>query len=280
MDKNKKDAYARLVKAVQEDYRQRTHDEDVKKNRPYVAACAYEGKHINLWSYWRGNLDAEILVLGQDWGSFIPDLSDKKRKIDCIMLENFKRMDAGETVGYFDGVDVNIMSPTDQNLITLFKKLKMDIGSGPDENQPLFFSNLCLGYRNKGYSGGFKRKWLTDDVKYLVGYDDNGVHIYGLLEIIQPKIVICLGKEVYGTVTKALGVKAPLVQFYNLLDAGRNYTDVCFSDNNIRIFGMAHPGSMGQANRMSRCTIEGNTLDGMKLQKKDWKVVYCYYNSR
>ena len=276
---NKKEAYAQLVQAVQEDYRQRTHEDDEKKGRPYVAACAYEGKQINLWSYWRGNLDADILVLGQDWGSFIPDPNDKKRKLDCMMLENFKRMDDGEKVGYFDGVTVNIMSPTDRNLITLFKELGMDIGSGPDENQPLFFSNLCLGYRNKGYSGGFKRKWITDDVKYLVGYDENGEHVHGLLEIIKPEIVICLGKEVYGAVTKALGVKVPLVQFYNFLDAGKNYTDFCFSDKSIRIFGMAHPGSMGQANRVSKCKIEGNTLDGMKLQKKDWKNIFIYYES-
>lgn len=275
---NKKEAYAQLVQAVQEDYRQRTHEDDEEKGRPYVAACAYEGKQINLWSYWQGSLDAKILILGQDWGNFEPD----NRELDRIMQENFIKMDAGEDARYFDNVPDKIISATDRNLIELVKLLDASYDIRNRKYKDLFFSNLCLGYRNEGYSGGFRRKWLTEDVKYLVGYDENGEHIHGLLEIIKPEIVICLGKEVYRVVAKALGKavsSAELKRYYQKLDEGSNFVKPEGRGWSFRVYGMAHPGSMGQANRVSKCKIEGNTLDGMKLQKKDWKNIFIYYES-
>ena len=68
---SKEAAYAKLVKAVQEDYRNRPKPETKDGKEPiYVHKCKYEGKRINLWSYWQGSLDADILVVGQDWGCF------------------------------------------------------------------------------------------------------------------------------------------------------------------------------------------------------------------
>lgn len=271
---NKKEAYAQLVQAVQEDYRQRTHEDDEKKGRPYVAACAYEGKQINLWSYWQGSLDAKILILGQDWGNYNPD----NRELDCIMQENFRKMDAGEDARYFDNVPDKIISVTDGNLIELVKSLDASYDIRNRKYKDLFFSNLCLGYRNEGYSGGFRRKWLTEDVKYLVGYDENGEHIHGLLEIIKPEIVICLGKEVYGVVAKALGKgvsSAELKRYYQKLDEGRNFVKPEGRGWSFRVYGMAHPGKMGLANRKANSMHKNDNIASFELQCSDWQKIKC-----
>lgn len=135
---------------------------------------------------------------------------------------------------------------------------------------------MCLGYRNEGYSGGFRRKWLTEDVKYLVGYDENREHIHGLLEIIKPEIVICLGKEVYRVVAKAWGKavsSAELKRYYQKLDEGSNFVKPEGRGWSFRVYGMVHPGSMGVANRKIKPKNIVNNISGIILQCRDWNQI-------
>ena len=277
--------YKKLVERVKADYKNRKYP--TNENAIYVKDCEHDLKRINLWSYWQGNLDAKILVLGQDWGSFIPsDKENEKRKIDRIMDENFKKIDAGENVDYFSGVDERIKSSTDKMLIELFDAIKIDISGKSEPRIPLFFSNLCLGYRNDGYTGGFKMSWLNSDVKYLVGYDEDGEHIDGLLEIIKPKVVICLGKNVYKVVIRALFEKNALKEnvnisdFYRLLHEGKNFRNASLKGNDMQIFGMSHPGPLGQANRKSRIKDLYSDVKemGKELMISDWEKMASMYD--
>ena len=192
------------------------------------------------------------------------------------MQENFRKMDAGEDARYFDNVPDKIISATDSNLIELVKSLDASYDIRNRKYKDLFFSNLCLGYRNEGYSGGFRRKWLTEDVKYLVGYDENGEHIHGLLEIIKPEIVICLGKEVYGVVAKALGngvSSAELKRYYQKLDEGSNFVKLEGWGWSFRVYGMAHPGRMGMINRKFKSSNKLTEISGLELLINDWKYI-------
>lgn len=287
----KLNAYEKLVDAVKKDYATRIYPVTNSEGLPvYVGPCPYEGiKQINLWSYWQGDLNAKILVLGQDWGCF---RGKTNKELDKAMEENFKQIDNKEAAFYFDGTIEKDRSKTDRNLIKLFKNIGYDIEK-PD-CKGLFFSNLCLGYRNKGFTGGFKVKWLTDDVKYLIGYEQNGEYIQGLMEIISPSVVICLGKEVYRVVTRAIARKyndsTYLVNpktFYKDLEEKKNYKDIPWEDPKIRIYGVAHPGDQGKANRKSQVTkldeenkkvriYKDESITGESLQMSDWKCIGNY----
>lgn len=269
MFKSKQDLYNELISCVKTDYSSRT---DVKQD-VYVKWCKHCKKHINLWSYWQGNLNAKIMLIGQDWGSFQP----QNRLLDMQLLKNFKKMDLGEKVDYFDNIDEKIITPTDKNIIKLFSEFGTYYKDIHRKNENLFFTNLCLGYRNIGYSENFKDKWLQDDLKYLVGFDEiigaDIKHKSGMLEIIMPDIVICLGKKVYEIIISELSnTKIKLHDFYDLLDKHRNFIDIVYHGKLIKFFVVSHPGGMGTANRKRYCTAKTNK-SGIELMADDWNEI-------
>ena len=69
-----------------------------------------ECKEINLWAYWqgRGHLDADIMLVGQDWGC---------PKTSVETMKNVCDMNCGKVVSYMRRND----SITDRNLIQLFR---------------------------------------------------------------------------------------------------------------------------------------------------------------
>ena len=77
-----------------------------------------ECKEINLWAYWqgRGHLDADIMLVGQDWGCpwDTPSVATMKNVCD---------MNCGKVVSYMRRND----SITDKNLIQLFRTIGFDI---------------------------------------------------------------------------------------------------------------------------------------------------------
>ena len=65
-----------------------------------------ECKEINLWAYWqgRGHLDADIMLVGQDWGC---------PKTSVETMKNVCDMNCGKAVSYMRGND-SITDPDDQ----------------------------------------------------------------------------------------------------------------------------------------------------------------------
>ena len=94
--------------------------------------------------------------------------------------------------------------------------------------EDLFFTNICLGYRSQGASGKLKPEWIKKDIGYLKE----------LIEILEPKVIICLAK---GKV--------------------------------VTVFAMAHCGAVGTMNR-NRGALTGD--DKLALQKKDWSAIKQY----
>jgi uracil-DNA glycosylase len=125
---------------------------------------AFDCEHIDAWSQWQGNLDAKILVIGQDWGD----------------------------VSYFTkhrGKD-NAGNKTNQNLSELFQEININIGS-PNNSIPqsVFLTNAILGIKGiaeqKQMSGIVKTSWIRESTEAFTKE---------LIDIIQPEIIITLGK--------------------------------------------------------------------------------------
>lgn len=296
MDLEKKQQlYETLIEHLKEDYKNRPLQRDINKNpkgqkKPVVVeSCDYLGNQINLWSYWQGSLNAKILLVGQDWGTVNPK-SDNDKYRNERTKENVQKMDRGEAAAYFDGIDEKIRFKTDNFIIELFKALGNEYGDVTCKNDDLFFTNLCLGYRSEGNSQGFRVKWLRDDVKYLCGFDEGEKHISGLLEIIKPDVVICLGKKTYEVLVqqydKALydDIKygtAELAKsdFFKRLDQKSNFMTIQIEGKEIRIYGVAHPGPQGIANRYSKSKKE-DKKDGKSLQREDWQNIRNWLQSK
>jgi len=128
-------------------------------------------RQINLWTEWQGSLDADILLIGQDYGRL--DYKGFMGEEYARHIE--KRIDQNEF--YCD--DDNA---TDQTLIKHFRQsLGMDINTS---NKKLFFTNSVLCYKTGSLSNETNPNWFKEC---------NRNFISSLIKIIRPKVIITLG---------------------------------------------------------------------------------------
>jgi DNA polymerase len=149
--------------------------------------------HINLWSHWQGSLNAEILLIGQDWGR--------------INGEEDARYWANKSPYLIIDKKCKEYSATNNNLRILFEKtLNIDISR---RNDKLFFTNSVQCYKTGSLSNKTSDRWYGMC---------NEEHVKKLVEIIKPKIIIPIG-------IKALNGLRRCGEFCNLNDEiiGENY---------------------------------------------------------
>ena len=203
-------------------------DHGLDTDRPY----------INRWNLWQGNLDADIMVIGQDYG----------QKEDGVAIE---------VCSWSDKTD-----QTNIRLKALFKEaFEIDL----DSNEiPLFFTNMANCYRKKRTSGGMHSGWLPICAnKYMER----------LIRIIRPNIIIVLGRSAFEALhcMENLSVQcldpiksceesyAEMIQHFYQIDLG---------DKKIDVFPVYHPGANSQMNR----TFEQQLEDWKKISEHYKKV--------
>lgn len=209
---------------------------------------------VNLWSYWQGginNLDADILLVGQDWGNF-----DDKNYNEIIRSITASEDDSNSTTHY-----PYEKNPTDKNLCRLFDVLGDSFNIKEYNNPKVFFSNFVLCYRkNTRISGGFRQRWARNCSEYFLR----------LVSIIQPKVIICLGRSVFDAVIKAFGEKPPKGDYNSTIS--NDARTLSLNGTSYTVFPMAHCGVFGTNNRKDPKT----GCSGMEQQMKDWKrIKYC-----
>ncbi len=168
------------------------------------------GNHLGPWSAWQGNLDAKILLIGQDWGDV-----------------NYYR----DNKGY--DTDSN---PTCKNLVKLFNAIGIDIGlpSRPNKLAPTFFTNAILGMKESGgMSGKVLTKWVNESTENF---------LIPLLQILQPEIIVTLGTVAYKALAEVYSL--PINPLKVLIQ--NNPVQL---DETINLYAMYHCGGLGLANR-------------------------------
>lgn len=204
-------------------------------------------KEINLWSYWQGgrsHLDADILLVGQDFSGLEGDnpiLDYQKDRFDYLK----------DIAGY---------STTDNNLCELFAELGFpDLRNNRNTYRQLFFTNFVPWYRKnmERNSGGFNPKWIAPSLPFFKR----------LVEIIEPKIILCLGQEIFIAVLKAGGKSHKRGGYNKVIESGA--VEIEIGSVKSAVYPLAHPGSLGTSNR-KRGTSE---KDGLSLQKADWRKI-------
>jgi len=217
---SKEKAYERLVKK-----RKKFIFPQGLKNPSEIKDGIYDKEtQIGPWSKWQGNLNADIMLIGQDWG-------DIKFFIKC-------------EGGHLDN------SITNQNLRKLFESIEIDVGypDNPNKEAPVFFTNAVLGLKEDGMTGKIKNSWVEHDAKIFLKPN---------IDIVQPKILITLGKKAYEALTYIYPIKNDNLK--NLI----NKNPIKLNDGKI-LFAMYHSGHFGMLSR------------NLELQKTDWKKIKRY----
>ena len=119
-------------------------------------------EHIGPWTRWQGNLDAELMVIGQDWGG-----------------EDFYVTYRGI------GDDENATNKTIRELLT-FIGVPIELPQRAHGGS-LFFTNSILCLRAEGLTGRTKEGWFKNCSR---------VFLRPQIELVNPKVVATLGFKV------------------------------------------------------------------------------------
>ena len=205
------------------------------------------GNQINLWTYWQGyQLDdidtkgVDILLVGQDWGN------PERNKSVCKAIEEIQN--GIKTASY-----ISTASQTDITMTEMFKVFgDVDI-TKTNPGMRLFFTNYSLGYRCGSETGGMTKRLMRQDSEL---FND-------LVAAIRPKIIICLGKLTYEMVSGTV-----VNNFVKVLKDGDPLRAQFPLNNEIPVYGVAHPGSRGVYN-----------VGGKDIMFKAWEKIAADYKN-
>lgn len=97
---------------------------------------------------------------------------------------------------------------------------------------------------------------------------------FWLVEIIEPKTIICLGRKAFDCVLTAAGEPKSQGCYNNTILKGA--VSMSINDVTVQVYPMAHPGSMGTLNRCRSCDNDTKVISrerGIELQSNDWKKI-------
>ena len=262
MSDTKKKEYEMLVAEVQDCTECDKHKKEIKKE-PVILEHDTKRRKINLWAEWQGSLDADILLIGQDWGR----LADKDNRLigECFARDVEKKIDSKKI--YYGYIEEE--SYTNSHLAELFKELDICVEK---EDPRLFFTNSVLCYKTGSLSNPVNEEWFREC---------NKKHMYRLIHIIRPKVIITVGKIALLSLGDCLNFKGffkpgelenPLGKSYfksfnKVLDNGAIYI-LLDGIGFIPVCPVSHTGTL--ATNLNRNKDE---------QLKDWQKINALYKS-
>lgn len=256
----KSEQYVQLISDVAQKYKD---PEIITKGKEAGFVWFDPCKEINLWTYWQGwgykdkTPDIDIMLVGQDWDNPFHEPSKE-------VTANIASMNAGKDIRYLDNIKVT--SATDMNLARLFKELgSYDIINKRYNN--LFFTNFFLGYKT------------TEKKVNMSIMKEDAPEFKRLCHIIEPNVIICLGRLAYSAAVFSFTGKTPaFTSFNDFLDAGNNFLEIKLNSKTVRIYAVSHCGNLGVNNRNKGIDIKAEKMDRLQKQIDDWKRISDWLN--
>lgn len=161
---------------------------DELKNPACVEDEKHDSNHIGPWSIWQGNLQANLVVVGQDWG----------------------------TIKYFqdhEGEDQKYGNRTNENLRKLLTSIGINIEPPrTSQAQQIFLTNAIMCLKRGTLQAPVKDEWFQNcGPRFL----------RPLIQIIKPKVVVALGMRAYKAILQAYSIPYKKTGVYRkAVDAG------------------------------------------------------------
>jgi DNA polymerase len=171
-------------------------------NASAVDEGRYDSAHIGSWTYWQGNLNAELMVVGQDWRDV------------RYFRENAGQDKAG--------------NPTNLMLARLLRSICIEIGS-PEQPTPapVFLTNAVLCLKEGGLQGPVRREWFANCGRAFLRPQ---------IELVNPAVVVGLGKLAFEAILSAFGL--PIPRFKQAVESREG----TWLPNGSRLFAVYHCG--------------------------------------
>ena len=197
MDSNKNTVYAALVKS-----RKSCHLCTDLKNPSEYNDGIFDSNQIGPWSKWQGNLNAKLMVIGQDWG-------------DTNYYHEHQGSDSDD-------------NPSNKTLQELLYSIGIKIpppSSVDNEKNILFLTNAILCLKKGGMGGKVKQAWFDACGKQ---------YLKPLIEIVHPKVIVSLGTYAYRSICKLYAL--PEMRFRDAVDKQAGFS----LSNGMLFFAMYH----------------------------------------
>jgi hypothetical protein len=181
----------------------------------------YDGDWITPWTRSAYNLDADLMIVAQDWSS-------------AETLESPKRSKpAQKEARKLSGQDANL--PTNRNLKALLKRhFELEFSDTYAINAFVFIKR-----------GTISAKIPIEDLVYCAKK-----YTLPQIEIIQPCMVLCLGQGTYNAIQLALGHSPSKLSEASLPTGHMQH------QNGAEIYGVPHTGSWGTRNAGGRDNVD------------------------
>jgi uracil-DNA glycosylase family 4 len=167
----------------------------------------FDSDHIGPWSLWHGDLDAKLVVVGQDWG-------------DDAYFEKHEGHDLDKT-------------PTNATLRELLESIefKVNPASGVTQyHQGLFFTNAVLCLKKGGLGSVVKGSWIKNC----------GLFLKQTIDIINPAVVVSLGRHACISIIGLYRLKTGKLYDLKLSDIIKETNGLKLIDNTVYL-PMYHP---------------------------------------
>lgn len=214
----------------------------------------YDFDEIGNWTTWSNNLDADIMIVGQDYSDTftferdkgvieVKELNDSSLANEYTTVTNYYLRELTKLIGYDIGI------PTKKS------------------NAKVFLTNsvLCLKHGELDEKARVMSKSIPTSVYKKCGTE----FLKPTIEIVQPRVIVTLG----ATATKAVinaysddidnSKKLLASSFSTIFKDGK----IIIKNTNSIIFPVYHTGMLGQNNRKKNDESEKS---GFELMKEDW----------
>ena len=182
---SKTEAYAALVRA-----RKECRACAGLLNPAVCGGGVHDSAHIGPWTLWQGNLRADFVIVGQDWGD------------TNYFIDNRGREKPGNR--------------TNDTLRTLLRSIGREIPAPTASDAgggTVFFTNAILCLKNGGMQAKVMREWFVNCAKRF---------LRPTIDLIAPRVVVTLGERAYRALARAYGV--PTRSFRKAVDSPEGFT--------------------------------------------------------
>ena len=144
-------------------------------NPAHCSSGVYDSGEIGPWTRWQGALDAELMLVGQDWG-------------DVRYFEKYAGLDSPK-------------NPTNLRLQELLAEAGFNVTSGSQDldRGSIFLTNAILCLKSGGMGAPVRAAWFTECGRRFLRPQ---------IELVRPRALVTLGARAYHAVCKAFDKRA------------------------------------------------------------------------
>jgi len=215
-------------------------------NPSQVEQGKYDVPHMGPWTAWAHDLDADLMVVGQDWGDveyFATNRGcDNPRNPTNVALQKLL-LSVGRPIP---------APPAESTAVGAGPHPVNDAKQSDRATCRVWLTNALLWLKTGGLSAPVDKAWFEEPSIPL---------LKAQVDLVQPRVIVALGEKAYDCLLHAYGLPNRRGPFKNAVESSTGL-EVVAGGHPIKVLAVYHCGARIQ-----------NTIRSLDEQLQDWKRV-------